>query len=427
MAWSQGSPPVTTGDVSAAIVATALLQGSNLSDLTDPVAARYNLGLNFFGNVLSVDTVYGNDLLGTSGGFPFATIEAAVAAAVDGDVIWVFPGHHALAAGITVPTGVSIVGTAHRASHIEMHNVTADTTLVTMGTRSSVENLTLHLTSVEHHTLIGVLFPGTTSEDALIEGCDIYVDNSTASDLGTSNVYGVRSSGTGVPREAFNSIVNSTIDVDSAGLGNQRGVLVDTAANTFSIDTAYISCERVGAGAGSYIGEEVNFAGATLIHRLGTIDGLPTADVSQTLGTLTLGTPLLINATANGSGFNTLTQPPSFGWGDNGAAQTGTRYLYLGTATPSTNEAGIVFVSRSCLINFSIRAVTGPGAARTDTWTIRKNGVDTSLTVSLTGAETTKTTTTVSVSFQAGDVLSVKQVISASSTTDDVQVRCAYV
>jgi hypothetical protein len=427
MSWSQSSEAVTTGEMTAAITASALLKASNLSDLTDPVAARYNLGLHFFGNMLTVDAVFGDDLLGSSGGFPYATVEAALADAVDGDVIWLFPGHHVLAAGITVPTGVSLVGTAHRASHIEMHNVVADTTLITMGTRSSVENLTLHLTSVEHHTLIGVLFPGTTSEDALLDGCDVFVDNSTASDLGTSNVYGIRSTGTGVPREAFNSIVNSTIDVDSAGLGNKRGALVDTAAHTFSIDTAYISCERIGAGAGSYIGEEVNFAGATLINRLGTVSGIPTADISQTLGTMTLGTPQLVNATANGLGFSTITQIPSFGWGDNGAAASGTRYLYIGTATPSTNEAGIVFGSKACMLNMSVRALTGPGGARTDTWTIRKNGVDTGLTVSLTGAATTSTTSNVSVTFQAGDVVSVKQVISASSTTDDVQIRCSYV
>lgn len=431
MSWSQGSNPVTTGDVNAAILAIAALKASNLSDLTDPAAARTNLGLDALvgfvqGHVLRVDSVYGDDLIASPSGPPYATIEAAVGDSVDGDVIWVFPGEYSLAAGITLPAGVALRGLSHKNVLIQKLLATTDFTLVTMSNRNCVENISFLLTSAEHHTLKGIVFPGTSTNDCEIEGCSVTVNNSTASDVGTSNVYGVHGTGTGLPVEAFNNVTNSTIDVDSAGLGAKRGVLVDTAAGFLSVDTAYIDCARTGVGAGSYIGEEVNFAGASLMNRLGTVSGY-TADISQTLGTLTLGTPQLVNATANGLGFETITQIPSFGWGDNGAAQTGTRYMYIGTATPSTNEAGIAFGSKACMLNMSVRARVGPGGVKTDTWVLRKNGVDTGLTVSLTGASLTAITTNVSVTFQVGDVVSVKQVISAGSTTDDVQIRCSYV
>lgn len=425
MAWSQASEAVTTGEVTAAIAASALLKASNLSDLTDLVAARYNLGMNAFGNFLSVDAVNGDDLRASPGGFPYATVEAAVAAAVDGDVIWLFPGTYNLAAGITLPTGVALVGTSHRNAVIQMLLVTADTTLVTMGIRSSIENVTLKLTSAEHHTLCAVGFPTTTMSDASVEGCTIVVDNSTASDVGTSNVNGVHSYGTGVASETDHGVIRCVVTVESAGLGNKRGILSDTAAHHFHCSGCIVRVERTGVGAGSYIGIESNFAGVDLFFQGDWVTG-DSSGISQTLGTINI-TPATYFTSANGKNFSTSTRPATIMWGDDGATPSGTRYMRFGTGASSSAEPKMTFRAKAVVKDLIIRAVTPPGGARTDTWTIRKNGVDTALTGSLSAAAVENTATTVSVDFAEGDVISLKMVGASSSGTTDVQVTVVYV
>lgn len=379
------------------------------------------------GNVCIVDAVNGNDTTGVRGGLPFLTPAAAIAAAVPGDVVLVLPGTYTLEAGLTIPTGVNLTGLNHEACVLCMVNVTADTTLVTMGESSVIENLSLTLTSVEHHALTGVLFPGTTAATSSLEGCAVFVDNSTASDGGTSVVTGVRSTGNGVGLMA-DAVREGTITVHSAGNGAKRGVLVDTAAATFSCRNVVTNVMRAGAGAGTYIGAESNFAGCHLYYRIGNINSPDGSDISQTLGTLTIGLINMLNHTANGLGFSVVANPMQMDWGDNGAVPSGVRYMYRGTATASASVVPKTRLSqKACACNLVVRAAIGPGASRTDTWTIQVNGVDTALTASLTGAATSVVASNLSVTAQAGDDISVKMTCAASSTTADVQVTCNFV
>jgi hypothetical protein len=343
-----------------------------------------------------------------------------VSAALSGDVVYVLPGTYSIPAGITLPNDVGMRGLNHKTTLISSA-VTADTVLLTMGTGCIVENLAFSLTSTGHHTLTGVLFPGTTATSSKIEGCDVFVDNSTASDLGTSNVYGVHSTGNG-GSNLFDSLVSGIIRVTSAGLGNKRAVLVDTDTAIFSCRDVLLHCMRTGAGLGSYIGGETNQAGSTLHLHQGQVDGF-SADISQTAGTLIVGTSSFINHTANLLGFSSLNAPVQLQWGDNGAIPSGTRYMYRGTATSSTAFEPKTHMSNTvCLLNLVIRAAVGPGAARVDTWTVRINGIDTALTGSLAGAATSSVISNISVTVQAGDDISIKMVCAASSTTADVQV-----
>ncbi|WP_342602885.1 hypothetical protein [Peribacillus sp. FSL E2-0159] len=71
----------------------------------------------------------------------------------------------------------------------------------------------------------------------------------------------------------------------------------------------------------------------------------------------------------------------------------------------------------------NVRSVIGPGTSNTDTWTIRKNGIDTPLTVSLTGSQTSTINNNVSVSFQAGDNLSLKVTTSAGTAVSDTVLQ----
>jgi hypothetical protein len=62
-------------------------------------------------------------------------------------------------------------------------------------------------------------------------------------------------------------------------------------------------------GSGLCIGAEVNNqSGSQLVIRASTIQGI-TADISQTAGTLTVGTTNLFSSNANSLGFSTVVQP----------------------------------------------------------------------------------------------------------------------
>lgn len=379
------------------------------------------------GRVCVVDSVNGNDATGARGGLPFFTPAAALAVAAAGDVVYVLPGTYDLAGGITVPTGVSVTGLNHGACVLQMTGVTAGTTLLTMGETSVVENLSFTLTSTGHYTLTGILFPGTTAATSRLENCVVTVDNSSASDGGTSNVTGIRSTGNGSD-SMVDAVWDGAITVHSAGNGAKRGVLVDTAAATFSCRNVVTNVMRTGAGNGTYIGIESNFAGCSLFYRIGLVSGPDGSDISQTLGTLTIGLINMLNHTANSLGFTTVANPMMMDWGDNGATASGVRYMYRGTATSSASVTPKTRLSqKACAVNLVVRANVGPGASRTDTWTIQVNGVDSALTASLTGAVTSVVVSNLSVTAQAGDDISVKMNCAASSTTSDVQVTCNFV
>lgn len=99
------------------------------------------------------------------------------------------------------------------------------------------------------------------------------------------------------------------------------------------------------------------------------------------------------------------------------------RFYRLGSASVSTTEI-FIRLSQKCLLKaLSLRAVTAPGISNTDTWTIRKNGIDTPLTVSLTGSQTSTINNNVSVSFQAGDNPSLKVTTSSGTAVSDTVLQ----
>jgi hypothetical protein len=216
------------------------------------------------GNVARVDAVYGNDGTGEIGGLPFLTIEAAIAAvgASTGITIWVFPGTYDLADGITIPDGCSMRGLNVQTCIIQILDARADTTLVTMGASSRVEDLTFKLTSLNHHTLKGIVFGGTTTQDAKLRTCVLTVDNSQAPVGEDSDVYGIECNGAGLIGQSsfsFNSLKGSTVNVLSNGGGKKRGVLVSTSNVVTSRDfNIYVAAPLDKTSTGSYIGVETN-------------------------------------------------------------------------------------------------------------------------------------------------------------------------
>lgn len=219
-------------------------------------------GVLDLGNTAVVDAVFGNDDVASVGGASFKSIEAAVDAATSGQTIWVLPGVYNLSAGITMTDGTSIRGLSLQTVKIQMLNVSGDTTLITMGENCRLEDVTLTLTSTEHHTLKGIVFGGTSSVTSKLRTSVVSVNNSSASAGGSSNVYGVEANGTGALTESsfsFNCLKGSTINVSSNGGGNKRGVLV---SNTNVVTTRdlniYVAPPTDTSSLGSYVGVETN-------------------------------------------------------------------------------------------------------------------------------------------------------------------------
>jgi hypothetical protein len=373
---------------------------------------------DFHGRTLFVDDVFGDDAIAarTDPSLPYKTIEAAIADALAGDAILVGPGTYTLAAGITIPDDVLLRGVGVNVVTIQMTGVTADTTLVTMGDNSRVEDVTLRLTSAQHHTLKGVLFPGTTTETARLRTTVVEVDNSGAG-AGASNVYGVHSNGTGVPGEEMTTIRACTINVQSTGTGAKRGVLVDTASRLILRDTNVV-CE--GAGGGTFYGVETNHASAIATLIVGRVLGT-TADISRTLGTLSLAATHLANALVNGLSFTPKIASNNLYVGDDASLPSNaTRYFHMGIGQLSASEVKVRIPRATVIQSLVLRALTAPGVGKTDTVTVRKNGVDTTLTASLVGAAVSAQDLANAVSFAAGDDLSIKIVTAIATATSDL-------
>lgn len=376
--------------------------------------------LGLAGNTVFVDSVNGNDTTGARGDFtkPFLTVAAGLAAAQSGDQVSVLSGTYNLAAGITIPAGVSLRGSDTSGCIIQMLGVGGATTLITMGDNTRLEDATLNLTSSGHHTLTGVLFGGTSNATAKLRTLVINVDNSAAG-AGTSNVTGVLVQATGTPARKVNQIRATTISVttDAGNLGVVRGVLQDTSISNFSLRDTNVVVSGIG------IGCEINIASGVLTVLGGMVNGA-TADVSQTAGTLELGQVVLQNSNANGKTFTALAISSMITFSDPGTLPNNqTRFMYPGCETVTASEIKIRLGRQAVVKSLSVRAITAPGAAKTDTWTVRKNGVDTLLTTSLSGAaQVNNADLTNSVSFASGDDLSLKLVTALNTGTTEAIV-----
>lgn len=165
------------------------------------------------GNTLWVDAVNGDDSTAASGDplQQYATITAAIADAVSGDVIEVRPGSYD-ESSLVIPDDVSLVG-VDRLRCIIAHTTLDNTTVVTMGANSSVESLTIEAGTAGGRALIS--FPGTTSATSLARNC---VLNGTA-----GNVSGISIAGTGTSLQNW-----VTVDhVDIKGTGVSNGILAN--------------------------------------------------------------------------------------------------------------------------------------------------------------------------------------------------------
>lgn len=453
-------------------------QASTVTGPTGPTGstgARGATGTTLFGNVLRVDAVNGNNATASVGGSPYLTVDAAIAAATSGTTIWILPGTYTLSAGITIPNGVSIRGLSLQTVIIQMTGVSTNTTLVTMGENTRLEDCTLKLTSSGHYTLKGLVFPGTTAVTAKLRTCVVTVDNSAASSGGTSNVYGVEASGTGTlagSTFSFNCLKGSTINVLSNGGGNKRGILVSGTNIVTTRDlNVYVAQPTSTASTGSYVGVETNDSGNTgSIQMRSTTVGVvkPTAGQSYTASDILQTTPSIISdpsylasagiqigpgtdlvtKSAGGKGFSSYVYPTSIYYGLKGdltAGGSSNAYMWPGTQAATNNifpDPGTPYAFYSVqqpaiLSGMKVAVAIGPGNTgptnHSVTFLVRKTPVggtiaDTVYTVTLSDGTLVASKYDASVDFAAGDKvhLNVSYTGGNANTTHDITAQLDF-
>lgn len=222
--FTLGSMPRNSYPVASFVSGGAAV--TSVIDLRTYINSGISLGS---GKTIIVDQTLGNDTTGARQGTAFATIAAAIAVALSGDLILMYPGTYN-ETGLVLPTGVCIRGICAISSVIS-YTATTSTTIMTVGLDSAVANLTISLTSSTTGLILtGILFPGTTTVSATINTVRVSVNNTTS---GIANVYGIRANSTGV--STFINTVNTGVIVSSqnATSGIIRGIYNDNSG-TFS-------------------------------------------------------------------------------------------------------------------------------------------------------------------------------------------------
>ncbi len=383
------------------------------------------------GNTLTVDSVYGNDATAALDPYrlPFLTIQAALNAASAGQNVKVYAGVYN--ESIVIPANVSLTGDAPQAVIIQKLNVSADTTLITMGANCRAENFTANLSSSGNYNLIGVDFPSGTSITGKLRN-SIWTITSTAT--GSPTIIGVRSAGiSSTTYSTPNAIQRSTINVISSSKGLTRGILV-SGANRFSVRDIVVYARGSGL---NIIGVETTNASAIFEAKTSTLGGNTTDasgvahDINRTTGEILIGSTDLLNNDANGNSFKPTQAPASFQFGIINSLTANRRYYLIpGTAAANslTNEAStnpfdstktfpLVFSQPSTVIEINITYTETLAVGQSITFHIYKNNTPPSvLSLTLNAGEHVKTDTLHSVSFNTGDTLQATLVVVGNPT-----------
>jgi hypothetical protein len=388
-------------------------EGNDDASISDAIALETD---EIFSNMLMVDSVRGDDCVATKGSLaaPYKTINAAIAAATSGDVLYLLPGNHDLTSGIVMPDNVSIRGVSVENTKIRLLGVTQNTTMIEMGNNNRIEDVYFHLQSNLHVDLICLHFNGTTNATSKIRTTVMLVDNSGAG-AGTSNVYGICSHGTGQPSITFSNVRATTMTIKSVGSGKKRGL----NATDGSFHLRDVNVNMIG-GTDNICLDTVG-AGATVTWGIGYLYSDNGISMSQTTGTIELLSTVLLGS-ADGKGFTVRAGSGTHTFSDPASLPSGTNFMRPGTYNSTSTEAKIRIPTHCNIKTLNIHARVSPGTGKTDVFTVRKNGVDTALTASLTDGQTWAIDNDHSVEFMAGDDLSVKVVKQSGSNTEDVVV-----
>lgn len=305
-------------------------------------------GFAHFGNVAVVDIVGGNDSTASINGNPFSTIQGAINASVAGTTIWVMPGTYNLPAGITLKSNTSLRGISLQGVIIQMTAVVADTTLITMGTSTRLEDVTLNLSSASDVNLTAIYFPSSTATTAKVRVCLINV-NSTVATL-TKTICGMFSDGSTTNPNivlSTNAVQRTTTNVTgnlTSGSGKIRGWYF-TGALQFSVrDTVIFANGGVGSNT---IGVETTNTSSFIIIKTSTVSGTY-YDIRQPAGLsiqnsgIQLAATDLVNANADDNGFQTNIDTGHLIFSILGNIGNNTHYLLPGTSNYNALSSVVV-------------------------------------------------------------------------------------
>jgi len=307
------------------------------------------------GRVLRVDQLYGNDTLAVANDnhyqIAFKTIGTAMAHAQAGECIYVLPGTYN--EKIVFSNDVTLRGINTPSVKIQQLDCTVPTRLVTFAQNNRLEDVTLNLTSSNSNAtpLVGIYMsniadPITATK---MRGIVVNVDNSAMTCNVATNVYGIYTTGnSSILPISSDDIERSTVNVTSSGPGAKRGIYND-GSNGFRGRNTNIFCkdnpEYPNTSNGTYFGIETNNANALIFIKSSTsygyayVAGNNAADMSQTLGTISLAGTDLPNRTGNGKGFTNSTAQPSIPFSISGG-NGGYAYTYLIPGTINSGGGG---------------------------------------------------------------------------------------
>ena len=317
----------------------------------------------------------------------YTTIGAAVAVVSSGQTIWVMPGTYTITETIDLSqkTDVCIRGLNKKTCKIQrlistQIGVVGDETLIKMGVRCTVEDLTLSISVTQNglsFNLTGVEF-GTvnaspTALTSTIIGCDINVFNTLASPESTVNNYGILFSGAYQVGDliSFCSVDDVSIKVHGNGAGKNIGMYVSNG-NQVSVKNSNIFVKQPPdvMSTGTYVGvmteDFVSGAQSGSIHLRTTVIGTvpdtflgayTVSDIKQVTpqnflnnSYLSAGIQLgpgvdLVNKTAGGQGFSTYVYPTTIYYGLRGTLEEANTesddafgYIWPGTAIVSSSN-----------------------------------------------------------------------------------------
>ena len=287
---------------------------------TGPVGDTGDTGpTTTFGNLLHVDSVYGNDSIAVTSPYSvsFKTISNALLTASSGQTVKILPGNYNET--ITIPSGVSVRGTSTQTTIIGLTGVTGATNLVTMGTQTRLEDVTVTLQSADNVNLAGIYFPGATPTNSKIRTCVVNVNYDGPT--GSNTICGMLSDGTSTNPQTYASsdtVRAATVNVNASSSGctgsTIRGIYVQNSCRFTTRDTNVYTYGPTGAdGSNVTVGIETVNTGSFVALKTSSIYG-STYDIKQPAissgvnSTLQLSSTDLINANSN-NGFTTNTNP----------------------------------------------------------------------------------------------------------------------
>jgi hypothetical protein len=283
------------------------------------VSTTFAQGIVGLGNVLTVDSIFGNDTAAAISGHPYLTVNAAVNGITGSNpyTIWILPGTYNMTSGITIPQNCSIRGMRLQTTTLQMAGITAGTTLVTMGTQTRIEDLTLTISSATSGiTTTGIYFPDGSATTGKVRAC--VVNTTTTATDANSNIYGIYTdgSGTSITPTSLYAVQRTTVNVTSGATGNAVALYVH-GATPFNVRDAVFFTTGITASAAYCAGVVADVSGANVAIQSSTISGSKNDILQGTAAGLTYSSqPIiklsgtnLVNANADANGFGTGLMP----------------------------------------------------------------------------------------------------------------------